>query len=454
MSGSILLGLLQNTAILLSFGLLYDNLWINRLEHPNLRIKVISGVLIGTIGIVLMLTPWTMIPGIVFDTRSVMLSIAGLFFGAIPTVIAMIMDMAFRAIIGGDGQLMGMVVILLSGTTGILWRLYRPRWMKGNRNLELLMLGITVHALMLASILFLPGGLKISIFKAIILPIVLVYIPAEVLLGRLLISQYENWKTRLAREELLKSEQRLISDLVKAKEKAEESDRLKSAFLANLSHEIHTPMNGILGFAEILQNPDITDEEMKEYLALMRTSGIRLLDIIHALIAVSKLETGQVNIRTTTVNVNELLDDIIDQFQPVSKAKGLQLRSNKSLPDPDSVITSDKEKINTVLNNLVKNAIRFSKEGIIEFGYVKKGRYLEFYVKDQGIGIPADRQAAIFDRFVQADTSFSHGKEGAGLGLAIAKAYVELLGGAINVTSEEGKGSTFYFTVPAWSAEV
>lgn len=453
MSGSILLGLLQNTAILLSFGLLYDNLWINRQEHPNLLIKIISGVLIGTIGIVLMLSPWTMIPGIVFDTRSVMLSVAGLFFGPIPTFVAMAIDITFRAIIGGEGVWMGMLVILFSGITGILWRYFRPNWIKGNRNLELLMLGITVHALMLASTIFLPGELKMGILKAIAVPIVLVYIPAELLLGRLLISQYENWKTRLAREELLESEQRLIRDLVIAKEKAEESDRLKSAFLANLSHEIHTPMNGILGFAEILQNPDFTDAEMKEYLGLMRTSGMRLLDIIHALIAVSKLETGQVNIRSSNVDVNELLDDIHNQFQSAVEAKGLRLIANKSLLGSESVITSDKEKINTVLSNLVKNAIRFSKEGVIEFGYIKKGRHLEFYVKDQGIGIPADRQAAIFDRFVQADISFSHANEGAGLGLAIAKAYVELLGGAINVTSEQGRGSTFFFTVPAWPAE-
>lgn len=452
MSGSILVGLLQNTAILLAFGLLYDNLWINRLEHPNLRIKIISGVLIGTIGIVLMLTPWAMFPGIVFDTRSVMLSIAGLFFGAIPTVVAMIMDMAYRAIIGGGGQLMGMVVILLSGTTGILWRHYRPHWMKGNRNLELLMLGITVHALMLASTVLLPSELKMGIFEAILIPMVLVYIPAELLLGRLLVRQYENWKTRLAREELLKSEQRLISDLVKAKEKAEESDRLKSAFLANLSHEIHTPMNGILGFAEILQNPDINGDEMMEYLDIIRESGIRMLDIIHDLIAVSKLETGQVNIRAASVNVNAILDEIYNRYSSSSEIKGLQLIVRKNLSDKECTITSDKEKIHSALSNLVKNAIKYSNEGVIEFGYVKKGRYLEFFVKDQGIGIPADKQAAIFDRFVQVNTSISTANAGTGLGLSITKAYAKLLGGAVSVTSEEGKGSTFYLTVPAWSA--
>lgn len=453
MTGSILLGLLQNTAILLAFGLLYDNLWINREEHPNLLIKIISGILIGTIGIVLMLSPWTMIPGIVFDTRSVMLSVAGLFFGPIPTVTAMAIDIAFRAIIGGGGSYMGIAVILLSGFTGIAWRLFRPFWMKRNKNVELLMLGIVVHVLMMGCTLLLPAEVRMNTLKAIAIPIIIVYIPAEVLLGRLLVSQYENWKARLAREELLQSEQRLVKDLIKAKEKAEESDRLKSAFLANLSHEIHTPMNGILGFAEILQNPDISDEEMKEYLGLMRTSGIRLLDIIQDLITISRLETRQVNIRAASVNINEMLDDLSAYFLSAADAKGIQLKAHKNLPDYESTITSDKEKIYTVLVNLIKNAIRFSDEGVIDFGYVKKGRYLEFFVKDKGIGIPADRQAAIFDRFVQVDTSISNTRAGAGLGLAIVKAYVELLGGSVNVTSQEGKGAEFYFTVPAWYSE-
>lgn len=237
-------------------------------------------------------------------------------------------------------------------------------------------------------------------------------------------------------------------ELLFAKEKAEESDRLKSAFLANMSHEIRTPMNGILGFAELLKEPELTGLDQQKYIGIIESSGQRMLNTINDLIEISKLEAGQMYISLSDVKINAQLEDLYAFFQPEVENKGLQLLYNGTMFDPDLVIKTDREKLYGVLTNIIKNAIKYTNEGSIEIGYLVKTNFIEFFVKDTGIGIPKDRQQAIFDRFVQADVSKSRPYEGAGLGLSITKAYVEMLGGKIRLESEEGKGSVFYFTLP------
>jgi len=243
-------------------------------------------------------------------------------------------------------------------------------------------------------------------------------------------------------------QKRTEEELIKAKEHAEESDRLKSAFLANMSHEIRTPMNGILGFASLLKEPNLNGEEQQEYIRIIEKSGVRMLNIINDIIDISKIEAGLMEIHIKESNINEQIDFIHAFFKPEMDRKGIQFFSKKSLPLKEAAINTDCEKIYAILTNLVKNAIKCSKEGIIEFGYQKKDETLEFYVKDTGIGIPKHRQEAIFERFIQAEINDKKVFQGAGLGLSIAKAYVEMLGGKIWVESEEGIGSTFYFTLP------
>lgn len=237
-------------------------------------------------------------------------------------------------------------------------------------------------------------------------------------------------------------------ELVCAKEKAEESDRLKSAFLANMSHEIRTPMNGILGFAALLKEPKLSGEQQQEYISIIEKSGDRMLNTINDIINISKVESGQMDLSLDKTNVNEQLEYIHAFFKMEAEEKGLQISFKTGLPKKTAVIITDREKIYGILTNLVKNAIKFTHSGSIHFGYVKKDQYLEFYVKDTGIGIPADRQEAVFDRFVQADIGDTRVFEGSGLGLSISKAFVEMLGGRIWLESEEGKGTTFYFTIP------
>ncbi|PKP18412.1 MAG: hypothetical protein CVU05_13555 [Bacteroidetes bacterium HGW-Bacteroidetes-21] len=586
MNISIIIGLLQNTAILLALSMLYENFWINSNEPKKFFVKLISGLVISCIGLVLMYTPWTLVPGIVFDTRSVLISITGLFFGTIPTLIVMITTGLFRIGIGGDGQWMGVAVILSSGAIGLLWRYYRPNWrVKKKYYLELLAMGIIVHIIMSVCTLLLPVEKILPTFSTIALPLILIYSPATMLLGIIMLRQYKNRQSRQAQIKLVESERRLaklfesgniitvilnkdgvltfcneyflkvtgyskneiynknwfdsfipleikdkifgifqngiqsgtiirnyenevvgkdgivtyiywhnivlfsdngevtgvasigvdtserkkyesmleeknaeiesqnkelmqINDnLLIAKERAEESERLKLAFLANMSHEIRTPMNGILGFANLLKKTSLSVSDRLQYIGIIENSGNRLLNIINDILDLSKIESRTVKVHLSPVNINELIENIYLFFKPEIDAKNLGFSYSKGLTDFDANIQTDHEKVYAVLTNLVKNAIKFTTKGIIEFGYNVKEKNLEFFVKDTGIGISSEQKELIFERFRQGSESLSRDYEGAGLGLSISKAYIEMLGSEIKVDSKPNIGSCFSFVL-------
>ena len=248
--------------------------------------------------------------------------------------------------------------------------------------------------------------------------------------------------------ERIRSEQELFA----AKNKAEESDRLKSAFLANMSHEIRTPMNGILGFTSLLKEPDFSGDEKEKFIEIIEKSGARMLGTINDIIDISKIESGQIKVVLSDVNLNNQLDDLYEFFLPEAQKKNIKLSITNKLPNDHSTIKTDKEKLNSILTNFIKNAIKYTHSGSIKLGcsiHKKLGQdELEFYVKDTGTGISKEKQAAVFNRFEQVDIASSQVYEGSGLGLAISKAYVEMLGGQIGLESEEGIGSRFYFTIP------
>lgn len=242
--------------------------------------------------------------------------------------------------------------------------------------------------------------------------------------------------------------QKAEQELIIAKEKAEQSDRLKSAFLANMSHEIRTPMNGILGFAELLKKPQLTGEQQHKYISIIEKSGTRMLSIINDIVDISKIESGEIKVSISETNINEQVDYILYLFKTEFERKGLTLLLKSTLPASEASIKTDHEKFHSILTNLIKNALKFTVKGSIELGYGKKGEFIEFFIKDTGVGIPKNRQKAVFERFVQADIGDKKAFQGAGLGLAISKAFVEMLGGKIWFESEEQKGSIFYFTIP------
>jgi len=237
-------------------------------------------------------------------------------------------------------------------------------------------------------------------------------------------------------------------ELIKAKNKAEESDRLKSSFLANMSHEIRTPMNGILGFASILKKEGLNKKVQDEYIELIEKSGNRMLSIINDIMDISKIESGLMDLYISETNINEQVDFVYHFFKPETESKGLKMTYQLGLPTAEAYILSDREKLFAILMNLVKNSVKYTHSGNIEIGYQLKGDFIEFFVKDTGIGIETSKQEAIFDRFVQIEIEDRHIYQGAGLGLSIAKAYIEMLEGEIWVESEVGKGTTFYFTTP------
>lgn len=250
--------------------------------------------------------------------------------------------------------------------------------------------------------------------------------------------------------------------LIKSKEKAEEIAYLKSVFLANMSHEIRTPMNGVLGFAGLLKNHDLTDKERQEYIRIIEKSGKQMLNIINDIISISKIEAGKLKLTFSKTNINKQIEYIYTFFKPEVEQKNILLLKKTPLPDKEILIETDKEKLIAILTNLVKNAINFTTKGYVELGYsIKNGEKsnnpieLEFFVRDTGVGIPDEQKEIIFERFRQGSKLVIRNNEGAGLGLSISKAYVEMLGGKIWVESQTadhltGKsgGSVFYFTLP------
>lgn len=788
--------------------MLYDYFWSKKENLNNFFYKIGTGIILGGLGIVLILTPWHFIPGIFFDTRSILLSISGIFFGPLPTITAMAITGAYRFHVGGSGTLMGIAVIFTSGTIGILWRYFRPNWHKKNHFMELAGMGMLVHIIMIACTASLPSEIRWETLNNIALPTILIYPVATVLLGALMLNNTENWENRKAlkisekrfrtiieqateamfitdldgnildtnlqackslgysRDELLKmkitdldaindsddkvtgafqklvpnecltfdsehrrkngstfpveinaniieldgfqriigfvrniserksTEEKLTSErillrtlidnlpdaiyvkdkecrkivanaydlvnigvhdesevygktdlelfsneigqrgfaddqkiietgeavlnreedffdskgnkrwllttkiplfnengkiiglvgighdittqkqdqenilklskgieqspasieitdvngiieyvnpklcettgytsdeiigqharilksnempeetykdlwetihsgniwkkelinkrkdgtffwelvtltsikndkgiitnyiaikedisarkqmeaeLINAKEKAEENDRLKSAFLANMSHEIRTPLNSIIGFSELLADPDFEQEQKDEFIRTIVDNGNSLLIIISDIMDFSMLEAGQMKIRKEVISTKMLLKELLIDFGKKASQKGIELHLDESSPMPDVMIENDSYRIKQIFSNLIGNALKFTNEGYIEIGYRIENESIEFHVKDTGIGIAPEYHQAIFERFRQIDTAKTRKYGGNGLGLAISKNLVELLGGNIWVESVPDNYSKFFFTIP------
>jgi len=241
---------------------------------------------------------------------------------------------------------------------------------------------------------------------------------------------------------------RAEAELIAAKEKAEESDRLKTAFLHNVSHEIRTPMNAIIGFSALLSEPDTTVDERNQYIDIIFKSGSQLLSIINDIVDLSNVETGQAKLNIKELNLNSCMRSLNEQFSYKGKSDTVSFNLKTTLPDKESLILTDSTKLIQILSNLINNSTKFTQEGTIEFGYSVTDGYLEFFVQDTGIGISPEFQEKIFERFFQIDSPLSRKYGGTGLGLSICKAYVELMGGKIWVDSRPGEGTIFRFTLP------
>ena len=241
-------------------------------------------------------------------------------------------------------------------------------------------------------------------------------------------------------------------ELKKAKQQAEEANSLKTAFLHNIRHEIRTPMNAVVGFADLLNTPDHSREETQYFTNIVINSSHQLLSIVDDILTIASVDTGKEKLQKKEVSINSLISELIDIHTKQTSDKPVTIKKGQMLPDDQSRIWTDPNKLTQVLSNLLSNAIKFSQKenenGIVQIGCTKSGGdFLQFYVKDNGIGISTDKQKVIFERFVQAEDSTSSVYGGTGLGLSICKAYTELFGGNIWVESEKGQGATFFFTI-------
>jgi len=241
---------------------------------------------------------------------------------------------------------------------------------------------------------------------------------------------------------------KIEEELILAKDKAEESDRLKTAFLHNISHEIRTPMNSILGFSDLLDSDDTTKEQRSLYTRMISENSLILMSIVNKVIEVSSIQTGQITVINDIVDIKELIISVYEAIRLNLRKSSLKIQHNIDISDEDNTISSDIYKLKEILTNLMDNAVKFTKKGVVEIGCSRKGDYIEFYVKDTGIGIPVDMQEEIFNSFTQVEKGDIREYGGNGLGLTISKAYVEVLGGKIWIDSQEGNGSTFFFTIP------
>jgi signal transduction histidine kinase/ActR/RegA family two-component response regulator len=250
----------------------------------------------------------------------------------------------------------------------------------------------------------------------------------------------------------LLSRQRYEEKLLQSKEKAEEADRLKSSFLANMSHDIRIPMTAIIGFSDLLADPDLTIGEREEFIELISKSGLDLLTLVDNIVDVAKIETGQLRINLEDVDLNALLKDLYSvhsKYTKILEHDDLELFLDLNSKYAKLPFKTDVFRFKQVMNNLIDNAIKFTDRGSIRFGVSNVWNdTMEFYIQDSGIGIAEETQHIIFERFSKIDRSYTKEYNGTGLGLAISKSLVEMLGGEIRVVSYPGKGSTFYFTHP------
>ena len=256
----------------------------------------------------------------------------------------------------------------------------------------------------------------------------------------------EQYRTQL--EQMV--EQR-TAELTVAKEKAEESDRLKSAFLANISHEIRTPLNGIVGIAQLLDSEDLTDEDRKEYIGIVNNCTTQLINLIRDIVDISQIEANQLKLNTAPVQINKLMDELYLFYKAYLQThnKGdIEFMLARSGVKGNHIVNVDPARLQQILGNLISNAVKFTENGHIRFGYRQLSPdKLEFFVEDTGIGLKPEHKEIIFERFRQVDPTNNRQYEGAGLGLSISRSLVEMMGGDLWIESAEGKGSSFYFTI-------
>ena len=420
------ISILNNITLLVSLSVIYS--FLNRYTAKNpISYRLLSGILFGIVAIIGMKNSVPASEGIVFDGRSIILVVAGMFGGPVTAAISAIVAAFYRITMGGAGTIMGVTVIAESAIIGSVVYYLRKKYIWASHLLFIYGAGVVVHVIMLVLTVTLPHDATRELLPQIALPVMLIY-PLGTLLIAMLFSSQESF--------------------LEAKRKAEESDRLKTAFLNNLSHEIRTPLNAIIGFSDMMVNNNIPAEEKKEFSDIISRSSSQLLAMIDDILDVASIEAGEVTVREKRTEINPLLEHISNQFRFKAERNNVDINVTYLPVGAESELMTDETKLVQILSNLTGNAVKFTKNGTVEISCLDEGRYFRFCIRDTGIGIDPAYHEIIFERFRQASPEIALEYGGTGIGLSVAKSYVELLGGRIWVESEPGKGSTFCFTLP------
>lgn len=420
------ISILNNITLLVSLAVIYS--FLNRhTAKSTLSYKLLSGLLFGIVAIVGMMNSVPAIEGIVFDGRSIVLVVAGMFGGPVTAGISGVVSAGYRIYMGGAGTIMGVSVIAESAIIGVIVYYLRRKYGWASHLLFIYGAGVVVHLIMLILTATLPAGSAGELLPQIALPVMVIY-P----LGTLLIAM------------LFRSQEAFLE----AKRKAEESDRLKTAFLNNLSHEIRTPLNAIIGFSDMMISENIPDEEKRSFNDIISRSSGQLLSMIDDILDVATIEAGEVTVKMKQTDINSLLHHTANQFRYQAERNHVVIEVEQ-LPDgSDARVVTDETKLMQILSNLTGNAVKFTKDGSVTITCKDEGNHFLFCVSDSGTGIDTSVQEIIFERFRQASPEIAAEYGGTGIGLSLAKSYVELLGGRIWLESEPGKGASFWFTIP------
>ncbi|RCX24977.1 ATP-binding protein [Thioalbus denitrificans] len=446
-------GLLHNATLLISLAMLHS-LVLSRLPVDTPTRRLVSGLLFGTAAVLGMTQSVQLLPGVVFDGRSVVLSMAGLFGGPTVAAITTVMSVAYRILLGGAGMSVGTGVIITSAAIGVLGHILRSRGRLELGPASLFLIGIIVHLGVLAWMLALPEPIRWQVLKAISLPMMLTFPLATLLFGALLLLVENSNRSiaalRDAHENLERQVEERTAELARANEHLLELDRLKSLFIASMSHELRTPLNSIIGFTGMMlqEIPGPINARQRDYLERVSGSGRHLLGLISDVIDIAKIEAGKAQPYVERFDLGDLVVEAAEQIRPEAERKGLEL----TIDAPgDVVIASDRRRLMQCLLNYLGNAMKYTQHGgiTIRAQAPAEGGEIEIAVTDSGVGIDPGDQPRLFQQFSRVDSEITRRTHGTGLGLYLTrKLATDVLGGRVSVESRPGEGSTFRLHLP------
>ncbi len=440
MRSEVFLSLVSNAALLLALGVLYDTIFLRPTPRGRLA-NIVTGVFIGAIGVALMLTPWQLVPGVVFDTRSILLSVSGLFFGLIPTVVGAVITFSLRLYQGGAGAFTGVLVICTSAALGLLWRHFRSDLDGHFSWFELYVFGIVVNVAMLLAMLSLPSAIVWDVLTRISLPVLAIYPIATVLLGMLLMHQRARVQ---AQEELRHLNADLEQRIEKRTEQLVAANQELEAFAYSVSHDLRAPLRAIDGFSRIVQEDYASslDAEGNRLLDIVRTNTQQMDHLITDILTVSRV--SRTEIRCSRIDMTAMANAMFHEVTTPEIQASFDFVL-QSLPPAwaDSVL------MRRVWSNLLSNAIKYTlpkEKRCIEVGaYPQVGKNV-YYVRDTGVGFNPEYTHKLFGPFQRLHPSDEF--EGTGIGLAIVQRIVHRSGGQTWAEGEVGHGATFYFSLP------